>query len=83
MQAVLVPPPLARSIRLCFTGGQVRVIGAELATLTPTGAALTSATLTFSAGANTGADHTNNKLQLSREWPVQSDIFDIHAVHAN
>ena len=28
------------------------------------------------------ADHTNNKLQLSREWRVQSDFIDIHAVHA-
>ena len=39
--------------------------------------------LNFSAQAKTGADHTINKLQLSREWRVQSDIFDIHAVHAN
>ena len=37
----------------------------------------------FSAQAKTGADHTINKLQLSREWRVQSDIFDIHGVHAN
>ena len=44
---------------------------------------LPSATLNFSAQAKTGADHTINKLQLSREWRVQSDIFDIHAVHAN
>ena len=41
------------------------------------------ATLNVSAQAQTGADHTINKLQLSREWRVQSDIFDIHAVHAN
>ena len=27
--------------------------------------------------------YTINKLQLSLEWRVQSDIFDIHAVHAN
>ena len=44
---------------------------------------LPSATLSLSAQAKTGADHTTNKLQLSREWPVQSDLFDIHAVHAN
>ena len=44
---------------------------------------LPSATLNFSAQAKTGADHTINKLQFSREWRVQSDIFDIHAVHAN
>ena len=42
-----------------------------------------SATLNFSAQAKTGADHTINKLQLSREWRVPSDILDIHAVHAN
>ena len=41
------------------------------------------ATLNFSAPAKTDAAHTINKLQLSREWRVQSDIFDIHAVHAN
>ena len=41
------------------------------------------ATLNFPAQAKTGADHTINKLQLSREWRVQSEIFDIHAVHAN
>ena len=28
------------------------------------------------------ASHTNNKLQLSQEWRVQSDFIDIHAVHA-
>ena len=44
---------------------------------------LPSATSNFSAKAKTGADHIINKLQLSREWGVQSDIFDIHAVHAN
>ena len=44
---------------------------------------LPSAILNFSAQAETGADHTINKLQLSPEWRVQSDIFDIHAVHAN
>ena len=44
---------------------------------------LPSATLNSSAQAKTGADHTINKLQLSREWRLQSDIFDIHAVHAN
>ena len=44
---------------------------------------LPSATLYFSAQAKTGSDHTINKLQLSREWQVQSNIFDIHAVHAN
>ena len=39
---------------------------------------LPSATLTFSAQAETAADHTINKLQLSREWRVQSDILDMH-----
>ena len=43
---------------------------------------LPSATFSFSAQAKTGADHTINKLQLSREWPVQSDLLDIHVVHA-
>ena len=43
---------------------------------------LPSAALNFSAQAKTGADHTNNKLQPSREWRVQSDFIDIHAVHA-
>ena len=43
---------------------------------------LPSATLNFSAQAKTGAVHTNNKLHLSREWQVQSDFIDIHAVHA-
>ena len=43
---------------------------------------LPSATLNFSAQAKTGADHTINKLQLSLEWQVQSDIFHIHALHA-
>ena len=42
-----------------------------------------SATLDFSVHANTGADHTINKLHLSQEWRGQSDIFDIHTVHAN
>ena len=41
-----------------------------------------STTLNFSAQAKTGADHTINKLHLSQEWRGQSDIFDIHAVHA-
>ena len=41
------------------------------------------ATLNFSAQAKTGADHRINKLHLSQEWRGQSDIFDIHAVHAN
>ena len=41
------------------------------------------ATMNFSAQAKTGAGHTINELQLSREWRVQSDFFDIHAVHAN
>ena len=44
---------------------------------------LPSATLNFSAQAKTGADHTIIKMQLSREWRVQSDIFDIQAVHAH
>ena len=44
---------------------------------------LPPATLNFSAKAKKRADHTINKLQLSREWRVQSDLFDIHAVHAN
>ena len=41
------------------------------------------ANLNFSPQAKTGADHTINKLQLSLERRVQSDIFGIHAVHAN
>ena len=41
------------------------------------------ATLNFSAQAKTGAGHTINKLQLSLEWRMQSNICDIHAVHAN
>ena len=44
---------------------------------------LRSATLDFSAHAKKGADHTINKLYLSREWRGQSDLFIIHAVHAN
>ena len=44
---------------------------------------LPSATLDFSAHAKKGADHTINKLYFSREWRGQSDLFDIHAVHAN
>ena len=43
---------------------------------------LPSATLNFSAQAKTGADHTIIKLHLSQEWRGQSDIFNIHAVHA-
>ena len=43
---------------------------------------LPSVTLNFSAQAKRGADDTINKLKLSREWRVQSDIFHIHAVHA-
>ena len=74
MEAVLVPPPLARSIRLCFTGGQVRVIGV---------ASVAFGDFEFSAQAKTGAARTINKLQLSQEWRVQSEIFDIHGVHAN
>ena len=41
------------------------------------------ATLDFSAHAKKGADHTINKLYLSREWGGQFDLFKIHAVHAN
>ena len=44
---------------------------------------LPSASLDPSAEAKTGADHTITKLYLSQEWRGQSDIFDIHAVHAN
>ena len=44
---------------------------------------LPSVTLSFSAQAKTGAVHTINKLQLSGEWRVQSDSFDIHAMHAH
>ena len=44
---------------------------------------LPSATLDFSAHAKKGADHTINKLYLSREWQGQSDLSNIHAVHAN
>ena len=43
---------------------------------------LPSATLNFSAQVKTSADHTINKLQLSQEWRVQSDLLDIHPVHA-
>ena len=43
---------------------------------------LPSAALSFSAQAKTGADRTIYKLQLSQEWRVQSDLFDIRAVHA-
>ena len=41
------------------------------------------ATLNFSAQAKKGADHTINKLYLSKEWRGQSDLIIIHAVHAN
>ena len=44
---------------------------------------LPSATLDFSAHAKKGADHTINKLYLSREERGQWDLFIIHAVHAN
>ena len=44
---------------------------------------LPSATLDFSAHAKKGADHTINKVYLSREWRGQSNRFVIHAVHAN
>ena len=44
---------------------------------------LPSATLDFSAHAKKGADHTINKLYLSQEWRGQSEILDIHAVHAS
>ena len=43
---------------------------------------LPSATLEFFAQAKTGADHTINKLPLTQEWRGQSDLFNIHAVHA-
>ena len=41
------------------------------------------ANLDFSAHAKKGADHTINKLHLSREWRGRLDFFIIHAVHAN
>ena len=44
---------------------------------------LASATLKFAADAKKGAVHNINKLYLSREWQGQSDLFNIHAVHAN
>ena len=44
---------------------------------------LPSATLNFSAHAKKGADHTIIKLYLISEWQGQSDLFIIHAVHAN
>ena len=44
---------------------------------------LPSVTLDFSAHAKKGADHTINKLYRSRESQGQSDLFNIHAVHAN
>ena len=37
----------------------------------------------FSAEVKRGADHTINKLHRSQVWRGQSDIFDIHAVHAD
>ena len=40
------------------------------------------ATFEFFARAKTGADHTINKLPVSQEWRGQSDLFDLHAVHA-
>ena len=40
------------------------------------------ATFEFFTQAKTGTDHTNNKLPLSQEWRGQSDLFNIHAVHA-
>ena len=44
---------------------------------------LPSAPLNLSAQAKMGADHTINKLNLSLEWRMQSEIFDIHAVQAS
>ena len=44
---------------------------------------LPSATLDFCAHAKKDADHTINKLYLGREWGGQSDLFIIHAAHAN
>ena len=41
------------------------------------------ATSDFSAQAKKGADHIINKLYLSSEWRGQSNLFIIHAVHAN
>ena len=43
---------------------------------------LPSATFEFFAQAKTGADHTINKLPFSLEWRRQSEISNIHAVHA-
>ena len=43
---------------------------------------LPSATFGFFAQAKTGADHTIKKLHLSQEWRGQSDLINIHAVHA-
>ena len=43
---------------------------------------LPSATFGFFAQANLGADHTINKLPLTREWRGQSDLFNIDAVQA-
>ena len=43
---------------------------------------LPSAILDFSAHAKKGADHTLNKLYLSREWRGQSNLFIIHALQA-
>ena len=43
---------------------------------------LPSATLDFSAQAKKGADQTITKLFLSKEWRGQSNILNIHAVHA-
>ena len=44
---------------------------------------LPSLTLNFSAQAKKGADHTINKLYVNRVRRGQSDLFIIHAVHAN
>ena len=44
---------------------------------------LPSATLSFSGHDKIDADHTINELQLSRVWRVQSDLFNLYAVHAN
>ena len=66
MEVVFVPQPQTQAIYLCFTGGKVRVIGA----------------IPWCSAKICCVDHTNNKLQLSREWRLQSDLIDIHAVRA-
>ena len=65
METVLGPQPHTLFIGLCFTGGQVRVIGAVPCCLKHV-AQITK----------------KKKLCLSLEWRGESNLFNIHAVHA-